>query len=86
MRALADCVKSGITSAITLNTSATGVLPLWQNSGRLISIFMFAHKNIKIGNLWQPFTDARRRHVAKVYDQLAELFDMTSLAGSCVQA
>jgi hypothetical protein len=40
----------------------------WQNSGRLISILMCEHKNIKMSNLWQPFTDARRRHVAKVFD------------------
>jgi hypothetical protein len=38
-----------VTSAITLNTTAAGVLPVlpvWQNSGRLISIFICEHKNI----------------------------------------
>jgi hypothetical protein len=54
---------------------------MWQNSGRLISIFMCEHKNIKMSNLWQPFTDARRRHVTKVFDEQADSFDMTSLAG-----
>jgi hypothetical protein len=65
--------SSGITSAITLNASAAGVLPkflpLWQNSGRLISLFMCEHEKIKMSNLWQPFIDARRQHVAiKVFD------------------
>jgi hypothetical protein len=36
--------------------------------------------------LWQPFTDARRRHVAKVHDKQADSFDVTSLAGSSAQA
>jgi hypothetical protein len=60
--------KGGITSAISLNTTAAGVLPQWQSSGRLISILMCEHKNIKMSNLWQPFTNARRWHVANVFD------------------
>jgi hypothetical protein len=85
-REVASTNKSGITSAITLNTNLAGVVPLWQNSRRLISIFICEHKNIKMSNPWQPFTDARRRRVAKVVDQQADSFDMTSLAASCAQA
>jgi hypothetical protein len=39
-----------------------------------------------MSNLWQPFTDARRWHVAKVFDQQADSSDMTSLAASRAQA
>jgi hypothetical protein len=46
---------------------------------------MYEHKNIKMSNLWQPFTDAHQQHKAKVFDQQTDSFDMTSLAASCAQ-
>ena len=75
--------KSGIITAITLNTTAAGVLPQFRTCGRLISIFMCEHKNIKMSNQWQPFTDTRRRQVSQVFYSQVVSFDMTSLAGSC---
>jgi hypothetical protein len=73
-----DACKSGITAAVTLNK-------LLGSSATVAGSLVFScacTKNIKMSNLWQPFTDARRRHVTNVYDREAASFDMTSLAGS----
>jgi hypothetical protein len=48
--------------------------------------FYVRAKNIKMSDLLQPFTGARRRHVTEVFDEQADWFYMTSLAASCAQA
>ena len=71
--------KKGYVYLWVIKIGFKNVVDLWQAHQH----FMCLHKNIKISNLWRPFTDACRRHVSQVYYSQVVSFNMTSLAGSC---